>query len=143
MAREIEYDLDEHGISLIDSMNNGDPKLFTAPAQALGIPWLVVLGGDVAGKRRIREIKSRTTDSDLVKRHCRTHSAGNLERQLLSDGLESELRKALRNAGHADAEDIDSAKQAGAWILRLTVENLKIFVVTNKYAYDQRENRLL
>ncbi len=106
LAREIEYDLDEHGISLIDSMNNGDPKLFTALAQALGIPWLVVLDGDDAGKKRIREIKSRIGDPGLVEDRCRTHSAGNLEEQLLHDGLEIALRCALKNAGHNDAQDI-------------------------------------
>ena len=108
LAREIGYDLDEHGVSLIDSMNNGNPKLFTALAQALGIPWLVVLDGDCAGKKRIREIKSRIGDADLAKERCRTHSAGNLEQQLLSDGLESKLRDALLNTGHKDAEEIDS-----------------------------------
>lgn len=50
----------------------------------------------------------RITDSCLAEEHCRTHSAGNLEKQLLSDGLESELRNALWNAGHEDAKDIDS-----------------------------------
>lgn len=108
LAREIEYDLDEHGVSLIDSMNNGSPKLFTALAQALGIPWLVVLDGDDAGKKRIWEIKSRIGVPNLVEKRCRTHSAGNLEQQLLSDGLESELRDALWNAGHEDVEYIDS-----------------------------------
>ena len=106
LAREIEYNLDEHGISLIDSMNNGDPKLFTALAQALGIPWLAVLDGDDAGKKRIREIKSRIGDPGLVEDRCRTHSAGNLEEQLLHDGLEIALRCALKNAGHNDAQDI-------------------------------------
>lgn len=106
LAREIGYDLDEHGVSLIDSMNNGNPKLFTALAQALGIPWLVVLDGDDAGKKRIREIKSRIGVPDLVEKRCRTHPAGNLEQQLLSDGLEIALRCALKNAGHNDAQDI-------------------------------------
>ena len=119
LAREIGYDLDEHGVSLIDSMNNGNPKLFTALAQALGIPWLVVLDGDDAGKKRIREIKSRIGDADLAEERCRTHSAGNLEQQILSDGLEPELRGALLNAGHKDAEDIDSAN------LESRLENFK------------------
>ena len=122
LARELGYDLDEHGVSLIDSMNNGDPKLFTVLAQALGIPWLAVLDGDAAGKQRIQKIKSRTIDSDLAEERCRTHSAGNLEEQLLSDGLESELRDALLNAGHEDAEDIDS-------------ENLKKRLENNKTDY--------
>ena len=82
--------------------------VFRALAQALGIPWLVVLDGDDAGKKRIWEIKSRIGVPNLVEKRCRTHSAGNLEQQLLSDGLESELRDALWNAGHEDVEYIDS-----------------------------------
>ena len=108
LARELNYDLDEHGVSLIDAMNNGNPVVFTLLAQALGIPWLVVLDGDGAGQKHIQNIGSRNPDPESAARRCRMHPDGKLEDQLLADGLESELRSALQNAtGSQDVSSIE------------------------------------
>jgi putative ATP-dependent endonuclease of the OLD family len=40
LGRSLGYDLDEHGVSVIDAQNNGNPAIFAALARALGIPWL-------------------------------------------------------------------------------------------------------
>ena len=45
LGRAQDYDLDEHGVSVIDAQNNGSPDTFTALARALGIPWLAVFDG--------------------------------------------------------------------------------------------------
>ena len=86
LARELGYDLDEHGISLIDAVNNGNPAIFAVLARALDIPWLAVFDGDGAGERYIQSIIKRGFDSAFVNQRCRKHTAGNLEEQLLADG---------------------------------------------------------
>ena len=50
LARALGYDLDEHGVSVIDAQNNGNPDTFAALARALAIPWLAVFDGDAAGR---------------------------------------------------------------------------------------------
>ena len=88
-------------------MNNGNPATFAILARALGIPWLAVLDGDAAGQQYIKTITSRDFDPAFVTQRCRTHAAGDLEDQLLADGLEPELRTALHSIGFADAPTID------------------------------------
>lgn len=107
LARELDYDLDEHGVSLIDAMNNGHPATFAALARSLGIPWLAVFDGDNAGQQYVQSITARDFDAAFVAQRCRTHPAGDLEDQLLADGLEPELRTVLANIGQADAAAID------------------------------------
>jgi predicted ATP-dependent endonuclease of OLD family len=57
LARQLGYDLDEHGVSVIDAVNNGHPATFAVLARALGIPWLAVLDGD-DGRGAIPQISS-------------------------------------------------------------------------------------
>ena len=107
LARCLGYDLDEHGVALIDAANNGHPALFAALARALGIPWTAVFDGDRAGQRYCDSITARGFDAGFVAQRCRTHPAGKLEHQLIADGLEPELRSILRTLGQTDAEAID------------------------------------
>ena len=101
MARALDYDLDEHGIALIDAINNGNPKVFAALARALGIPWFAVFDGDEAGKKYIRSIKKRGfSEADMNR--CRTHKAGDLEAQLIQDGLGEELKSIARDLGASE-----------------------------------------
>ena len=95
MAHALGYNLDEHGVSVIDAQNNGSPATFAVLARALGIPWLGVFDGDDGGRKYIRAIRKRGFDDGEVARRCRTHLAGDLEAQLLADGLELELRETL------------------------------------------------
>jgi len=107
LARQLDYDLDEHGVSVIDAMNNGHPATFAALARALGIPWLAVVDGDQAGLGYVQTIINRDFDNEFVQQRCRTLPAGTLEQQLLTDGLEPELRSILQHIGQADADAID------------------------------------
>lgn len=109
LARCLDYDLDEHGVSVIDAMNNGNPATFAALARALGIPWLAVFDGDPAGRGYIQAIVDRDFDPADVARRCSSLPAGNLEQQLLADGLEAEFREICRDIGYADALTIDRA----------------------------------
>lgn len=109
LAHQLGYDLDEHGVSLIDAQNNGNPSTFAVLARALGIPWLAVFDGDHAGHEYVNMIKARDFDVSEVTLRCRTHPDGDLEDQLLADGLELELRSILQALGQADADTIDRA----------------------------------
>lgn len=101
------YNLDEHGVSVIDAQNNGNPATFAALARALSIPWIAVVDGDDAGNGYVQSIIDRDFDPALVAQRCKTLPAGTLEQQLLADGLGPELRQALLSIGHADAMAID------------------------------------
>jgi putative ATP-dependent endonuclease of OLD family len=103
MARAVGYDLDAHGVSVIDAQNNGNPAIFAALARALGIPWIAVFDGDQAGHGYIADIAARHFEAAEVAERCSTLSHPNLEEQLLADGLEYELRRALQTCGFPDA----------------------------------------
>lgn len=107
LAHALGYDLDEHGVALIDAVNNGNPALFAALARALGIPWTAVFDGDEAGRGYVNALTARGFDAAFVTERCRTHPAGHLEDQLLADGLEPELRSILQTLGQNDADTID------------------------------------
>ena len=107
-AFALEYGLDEHGVSVIDVQNNGSPATFAALARALGIPWLAVFDGDEAGRRSIDAIGNRGFDDAELDRRCSIHRAGDLEAQLVSDGLSPELRGILADLGVRDAADLSS-----------------------------------
>jgi putative ATP-dependent endonuclease of the OLD family len=107
LARQIGYDLDEHGVSLIDAVNNGHPAIFAALGRALGIPWLALFDRDEAGNAYIRGIIDRGFDQAFVDDRCKLLPSGNLEQQFLADGLETDLRLALQAVGQKDAMSID------------------------------------
>jgi len=107
LARSLGYDFDEHGVSLIDAVNNGNPATFAALARALSIPFLAVFDGDQAGHTYCDTIRNRGFDPAFVADRCKTLPNGFLEQQLLADGLEPELRDILHGLGHADALTID------------------------------------
>ena len=95
VAEALDYDLDQHGVAVIDAKNNGSPDTFAALARALAIPWLAVFDGDNEGRNYVRSLRNRGfTDAELDRR-CRTHDAGDLETQLVADGLGPELREIL------------------------------------------------
>ena len=99
----LDYDLDQHGVSVIDAQNNGNPATFAALARALDIPWLAVFDGDDAGKQFKRAIAKRGFSAEELKQRCQTHAAGDLEAQLVADGLGPELRQVLAALGIRDA----------------------------------------
>ena len=101
LARAQDYDLDQHGVTVIDAQNNGNPATFAVLARALAIPWLAVFDGDEAGRRYVEAIRRRGF-TDAATR-CRTHPSGDLEAQLVADGLGPELRDILAELGIGDA----------------------------------------
>jgi putative ATP-dependent endonuclease of the OLD family len=107
IGRELGYDLDEHGVAVIDAKNNGNPATFAALARALSIPWLAVFDGDAAGQQYCQSIQARNFDPTFVSARCGRLAAGELEEQLIADGLESELKRALQQIGVANAATAD------------------------------------
>jgi len=112
LARALGHDLDEHGVAVIDTKNNGDPVAFAVLARALGIPWLSVFDGDTAGMTYLARIGRRDFPPAEIALRCRTLPASNLETQLLADGLGPELRSILAKLGHPDATTITTAQLA-------------------------------
>ena len=106
LAHAMDYDLDSHGVSVIDAQNNGNPATFAALARALDIPWLAVFDGDNAGKDYVRAIAKRGFSDEEVAERCRTHLAKDLEAQLVANGLGPELREILTELGVKDANDL-------------------------------------
>ena len=104
LAEAMGYDLDEHGVSVIDAQNNGNPATFAALARALDIPWLAVFDGDDAGKGYVEAIAKRGFSDEERAERCRTHRTGDLEAQLVADGLGPELREILAGLGVADVQ---------------------------------------
>ena len=113
VAHALDYDLDEHGVSVIDAQNNGRPDTFAALARALGIPWLAVFDGDAAGRSYVQAIAERGFDQAELAARCRTHPAGDLEAQLVADGCGPELREIMtalgvRGAGGVNDEVLET-----------------------------------
>lgn len=109
LAHAMDYDFDQHGVAVIDAQNNGNPTTFATLARALKIPWLAVFDGDSKGKNYVERIRSRGFSDDDVSR-CETHPDGDLEAQLVADGLGPELREILSQLGVPDAVDIEDAQ---------------------------------
>ena len=122
VAYAMGYDLDQHGVSVIDAQNNGNPATFAALARALDIPWLAVFDGDEAGQRLRQAIADRGFDGVELDQRCRTHTAGDLEAQLVTDELGPELRDVLA------ALDVQDANE-------LSDDNLSARLRDNKTAY--------
>ena len=110
MAHAMDYDLDSHGVSVIDAQNNGNPATFAVLARALGIPWLAVFDGDNEGTGYVQSIEKRGFSPEELAKRCRTHGAGDLEAQLLTDGLRPEVHKILTELGVGDADGLPNAK---------------------------------
>jgi len=106
LAAAMGCDLDLHGISVIDAQNNGNPVTFAALARALAIPWRAVFDGDEGGQRCIRGIRKRGFTVEEISNRCWTHPAGDLEAQLVADGLGPVLRDILTDLHVNDALEL-------------------------------------
>ena len=107
MAHALGYDLDKHSVSVVDAQNNGSPASFAALARALDIPWQAVFDGDQEGQKFIRGIAKRGFTAAEVQEQCRTHEAGDLEAQLVADGLGPYLRCTQGLPGVRSLETLD------------------------------------
>ncbi|MBN9658778.1 MAG: AAA family ATPase [Acidobacteria bacterium] len=100
------YPLDEHGISVIDAQNNGNPGTFAALARALAIPWIAMFDGDSAGQSYVAQIKKRNFEAKVIAEQCIVIPATDLEELLVTNGLEQELRTILKRLGVQNPQTI-------------------------------------
>jgi len=109
IAEGLGYNLDEHGVSVIDFQNNGNPDCFAVLARSLGYPWLIVVDGDPAGQDFLEKIEARHFSAQERTLRCSRLPAGDLEQQLIADGLQAELKQALTDLGVAGAANLNDA----------------------------------
>ncbi|MBY5379343.1 ATP-dependent nuclease [Rhizobium leguminosarum] len=109
IAKGLDYDLDEHGVAVIDFQNCGNPEIFAVLARALDYPWLIVVDGDAAGQGYLAKIAGRSFSQPEMTRRAFSLPAGHLEQQLVADGLQAELKAILVSFGNTAAANLDDA----------------------------------
>lgn len=103
------FPLDSHGVAVIDCQNNGSPASFAQLARGLAFPWAAVFDNDGAGTSYIDSIRNCGFSEPELAARCSQHAAGDLETQLIQNGLEGELRAILTKLGVANAATCDAA----------------------------------
>ncbi len=108
------YDLDQHGVAVIDFQNNGSPAIYAALADAFEIPWDMIVDGDDEGARFCKQIVKRGfTQAEVDERVTSLTPPHNLEEQLIADGHEALLRDILCDLIGSSAKscDLDTLKR--------------------------------
>lgn len=114
MAKALEYDFDENGVSVIDFQNNGNPECFAALGRALGYPWFMVVDGDVAGDQFLAAVKKRNFSDEHMTEWSRRLPQGTLEDQLVAGGVQNELKEILSAQGVANAASMNDQELVAA-----------------------------
>lgn len=96
LARAIGYDLDRHGVAVIDYRNNGSLGPFVALARAFSIPWLALVDNDVQGQRSKNEVTNLGFTAAQLADHVFELAERNLEQALLGAKNEALLRAVLQ-----------------------------------------------
>lgn len=123
IGRAFGYELDQHGISVIDFQNNGNAGIYSALADGFGIPWQMATDGDAESEKFHAQLIKRGYGPEDFKNHVSTLSKGNdLEDQLLRDGHEKLLREVLCEIGVGKAA-------------KCSTEDLKKYLKNRKTAY--------
>jgi putative ATP-dependent endonuclease of OLD family len=105
------YQLDEHGVAVIDFQNCGSPGVYVSLAGAFAIDWQMVVDGDTGGQNATKNISSRGfNDAEIAQRVRSLSSPNDLEAQLVADGHAALLRDVLVENGDAKAAGYDEAK---------------------------------
>ena len=119
------YDLDQHGVAVIDFQNNGNPGVYAGLADALEIPWMMITDGDAEGEKIRRLLLKRGFTEDDANDHIsRLPTPNDLEEQLIADGHENLLRGIL-----ADTQD-ESAKTCSLDEFKKRLKNKKTAYMT-------------
>lgn len=125
MGTALGWPLDPHGVSVIDFQQSGSPGIYVSLAEALGIPWNMVVDGDPQNGQFRDQILSRGfEDVDLGARFARLTVPNNLEEELLS-GHENLLRQVM-------------AEVVGPQALTAPLNDLQGLLKGNKTAYMSR-----
>ena len=94
------FDLDQHGVSVIDFQNSGNAAIYPALGDAFGIPWQMATDGDEESNKFLGQLLKRGYCLDDLKDRVSTLTPPNdLEHQLVADGHEDLLREILTEMG--------------------------------------------
>lgn len=105
LGQALGYDLDQHGVAIVDFQNNGNAGVYPALADAFAIPWNMVTDGDPeSAKFKIQLEKRGFNANDLSARFVTLPPPNTLEEQLLADGHELLLRTVLAELDVANAQ---------------------------------------
>lgn len=100
LGRAFGWDLDAHGVSVVDFQQSGSPGIYAGLAAGLQIPWTMIVDGDAAGEKFRDQVRRRGFQDAEIATHVTTLPPPNtLELQLIADGHEALLRQILLEAG--------------------------------------------
>lgn len=123
LGQVYDYDLDQHGIAVVDFQNNGNAGIYPTLAEAFKIPWYMITDGDTESQKfKIQLIKRGFNSTDLSNHFDSLPSPNDLEDQLIADGHEALLRKIM--------EEI-----SGTHIAALPIAEFKKCLKNKKTAY--------
>jgi putative ATP-dependent endonuclease of OLD family len=104
LGKALEWDLDTHGIAVIDFQQSGSAGIYPALAEAFRIPWHMIVDGDAESIKFKRQILDRGfREADLVNRFVSLPPPNCLEDQLIADGHLQLLREILAEIGGSSA----------------------------------------
>lgn len=97
----LEYPLDDFGISVINFQQSSGLGVYASIAEALRIPWYLILDSDSQRNNFFKALKNRGFKENDLNDRCFCLDQGlNLEDQLLSDGNKILLISILRSIGN-------------------------------------------
>ncbi|RWP12610.1 DUF2813 domain-containing protein [Mesorhizobium sp.] len=97
LARAMGYDLDRHGVAVIDYRNNGSLGPFAELARAFSIPWLALIDNDLQGKSSVKELDQRNFETAEISDRVFALTGKDFEAALLASKNEQLLRNILQN----------------------------------------------
>ena len=96
LGNALGWQLDAHGVAVIDFKQSGNAGIYPALAEGFGIPWHMIVDGDQEAEKFKREITKRGFyEDDLQQKFQTLDSHNSLEDQLIADGHEGLLRQIL------------------------------------------------
>lgn len=103
LGQAYEYDLDQHGVAVIDFQNNGSAGVYAALAEGFDIPWHMISDGDPESEKfRVQLVKRGFSKEDLASHFDTLPPPNSLEDQLIADGHETLLRQIMTEIGGID-----------------------------------------
>jgi putative ATP-dependent endonuclease of OLD family len=100
LGRALGWVLDAHGVAVIDFTQSGGAGVYPALAEAFGIPWHMVVDGDMQSARFRDQILDRGfEEGEIDGRFDTLTPPNNLEDQLIADGHGQLLREILASIG--------------------------------------------
>ena len=92
----LDWQLDSHGLAVIDFKQSGNAGIYPALAEAFNIPWHMIVDGDQEADKFKQELTKRGFVEDDLNENFETLDVPNsLEDQLIADGHEPLLRTIL------------------------------------------------